>query len=69
MENVLILIPARYQSSRLPGKPMHHRQAKTAALADVLGRKEWLEGAILDFGGHARAGIADRKHDIIAVPG
>ena len=45
---------------------MDHAQAQATALADVLGRKEWLESPIDYIGWHSASGIAYRQEYILA---
>ena len=42
------------------------RQAEPRAVADILGRVERLEGMGLNLLGHARAGVGDGDHDVLA---
>src|SRR3982750_1196674 len=54
-------------STRLFGKAVNHRQAKTGALPDRLGGEERIKSAGDDIGRHAGAGVTDAEGNILTA--
>ena len=56
-------------AARLVGETENLAEAEAGALADLLGREEGLERALLDLGGHAAAGVGHLDAQIFAGAG
>ena len=53
-------------STRLFDEAIHLGKSKPGAVADILRRKEWVEGLRDDVGGHAAAIVCDGQHHILS---